>query len=149
MDPLSAVASIFAVLSLTLQVCESVTRLKRFLSNISNASSIVVRLRDRLILLANLSTHVRSILERRVQAPFADTQAHACVYSALYACQRSLDLVESELLKCNKFNDAKAPVLRGWYKCQLVRKREKFKELENYLQQAFSDLNLTLTLCLL
>ncbi|KAI1501902.1 hypothetical protein F5X99DRAFT_427949 [Biscogniauxia marginata] len=146
MEAISGVASIFAVISLAVQVGECALRIKNGIATISNTSAELSRLRKQIEGLYGIANHVRVFLELSRRAGLCDEGIAVCVYSALTTCLDVASRIEDVLKKVNRVHNERSSLWRGWPHIRLLCNKEHIEELEKQMDRAVSMLNLTMTL---
>jgi hypothetical protein len=150
MEALGAAASIFAVLSLAIQLGQGAADTARFLDAISDAPAEVHRLRDSLTELHAIADGVRLILDKRSTTHGPHAPAAAALPSAqlvvdrLESCKRRLDPITAVINRVTAA-DGKGPARRAWEKLRFVLRREQVAEMESRLARAVLMLNTALT----
>ncbi|KAI1119845.1 ankyrin [Nemania abortiva] len=149
MEPLSNIASIFAVISLALQLAQSAFDVKRFLDTIENAPAEVARLKGVVTQLHLIAHSTTTLLEHQKRLRKQESQVSNSIYDSLKMCQGKLDLIQDVLQIAKKVNHGQSSVSRNWAQIRLACKKEKIDEFERQLEQAISVLNTNLLLNLI
>ncbi len=139
MDPFSAAASSFAVVSLAIQLIGTVNNIQGFLQNIEDAPQEVIRLMSVIQQLNAILNEIRVIIERQ-QALSFDLQPLPSMFLAMQACQEQLKYLSSLLSKLKNRSDVRSKISRSWTSLRLVTKREDIKRLETQLHYATTNL---------
>lgn len=144
MDPLSSAATVFAVVSLAIQLGESATKIHRLLREINHAPEELTRL---IRLLENLEGLLRSI------GQFIQEQSE---YSTLpappAAAHQSMELCNQKLVEfgtmVDKFKCARAShcVKKSLASTRLALKRHHIRELEGHLKDTLQTLHVAMSL---
>ncbi|KAI0410233.1 ankyrin [Xylaria grammica] len=141
MDPLSGVASTFAVFSLALQLVQTAFDIKRFLDTIQNAPREIKRLKGLILQLHTAAQTITSLLQHQTSLRSRDPQISANVHDCLKSCQEKLDLIQDVLLIAENVNKKENTIIRNWAQLRLAFKKETIEEVERQLEQAISLLN--------
>jgi len=147
MDGLSAAASGIAVVSLAIQLVESVRQTQRFLRNVSEAPKELKRLLELLDLLEFTIEKIGMLMEKqRLDGKDSDNNTYDIVLRAMKMCESKLTMLESvvETAKKASSSDSKAKKTLGSLK--LACKKRDIEGFENQLQHAVSILDLTMTM---
>lgn len=147
MDPLSAAASAFAVVSLALQLTNTVRDIRNFLNGISDGPKEYERLVELLEQLDLVIDGVRSLLERqKIQNRDLAPAPAPAVLRALQGCQNALEPL-SILVQEAKCAFRKPGVLsKTRASLKLTWKKNDVTIFEEQLQRAMTTLQTTLTL---
>ncbi|KAF7533335.1 hypothetical protein G7054_g7172 [Neopestalotiopsis clavispora] len=145
MDPLSGAASIFAVVSLAVQLAQSAKSIKQILDAITHASEAATRLRDIVLQVYYIASSVENFLEERSCSEQNDNYI-SNVHSALQFCKRELETTEDVLRIAEKIENGKTPIIRGWASVRLACTSDQLDKFTGRLENAMSFLNATLLL---
>jgi hypothetical protein len=94
---MEGVASAFAVVSLALQLVQSVETVRTFIRDVKSASKELVRLAELLTRLAALLQDVRDVMERQTSLQHFPRPSNT-IFACLKSCEASLGLLE-EVIK--------------------------------------------------
>lgn len=149
MDPLSGVASIFAIISLAWQLGQSALNIKRFLDTLHDAPAEIIRLRVVILQLHSIAEGTKAVLERQLKPHCPNNHICNSIYDALKTCQDKLDLIEKVLPIAGKVNNGHSPFSRNWAHFRLACRKERIEEFERQLERAMSFLHVNLLLNLM
>lgn len=110
MDPLSGVASVFAVASLALQLLQSVETVRTGIRNIKGASKELERLADLLDRLNALLHDVRDALERQTSLRHFPTPSNS-LFVCLKSCETNLGLLDALIKKYGRSQIGRAAAI--------------------------------------
>jgi hypothetical protein len=132
MDPISGTANVIAIVSLVIQVCDSIKKLNDFRRSVKNAPQDITRLGDELLVLQNIlqATSQKLQLETGLKNPKIG-RSHR-LYAPLKICEN----VESDLAALLRSFEArrfKAGNTNIWASLVTSWKKERIKEVENQL----------------
>ena len=145
MDGLSAAASGIAVVSLAMQLVDSVRDIQRFLHRVSDAPRELKRLLDLLEQLELILESIGMIIERQnTHEPDHDAAVSASVLRALKTCENKLLMLE-DVVEVAKKASGGGRVARSFGAFRLACKTRDVEEFEGQLQHAVNILNLTMT----
>jgi hypothetical protein len=145
MDPISGVASIFAIISLAIQLGESAIGLKTFLDSIHDAPARIRRLKSSIELLIDISNNVRSLLDHQICQGEANHRLIQSIYRSLQSCEDKIDLIKDALLLINTTENAN-PVLRGWVNIRLACRSKDLEVFADQLDLAINMLGANLSI---
>lgn len=143
MDALSGAASIFAVISLAVQLAETAIRLKRFLDSIRDAPAEIRRLRSSIALLIDINENINALLHRQTCQGEVNHRVVQSIYQSLEICADKLDIIHGTLHLASTAENAN-PVLRGWAQIRLACKKEQFEAFTDQLDIAINMLGVFL-----
>ncbi|PMD26282.1 hypothetical protein NA56DRAFT_341580 [Hyaloscypha hepaticicola] len=146
MDGLSAAASGIAVVSLAIQLVDSVREIRHFLRNVSEAPKELRRLIDLLEQLELILENIGALVERRQQhavEPAIDMSAS--ILRAMRTCESKLKLLEDIVAAAKKTSSSNGKVKRTFGSFKLACKKKDIQEFESQLHDAISLLNLAMT----
>jgi cob(I)alamin adenosyltransferase len=147
MDPFSAAASGIAVVSLAIQLVDSVREIQRFLRNVSEAPKELKRLLDLLehleLILENIGAQMAK--QQRNSIDLDDTTITS-VQKAMKMCEDKLLVLEGFVKRAKKASEARNKATRAVGAFKLACKKKDIEEFESQLQQAIHVLNLTMTI---
>ena len=146
MDGLSAAASGIAVVSLTIQLVDSVREIQRFLRNVSDAPKELGRLIDLLEQLEMILENVGMLIERqRKHSGDIDVDISANVLRAIKTCDSKVAMLKSIIKTATKASTATNKATKIWGSFRLACKKKDIEEFESQLQNTVRLLNLTMT----
>jgi hypothetical protein len=103
MDPLSGAANVIAVVSLTIQVCDSIKKLNDFRLQVKYAPKDLIQLSDQLTVLENILKAVSRKIQLANGLPDPKIESSHELYAPLKMCQD----VESELKQVVEYLEAR------------------------------------------
>lgn len=135
---MDGVSGAFAVVSLAIQLFETVQETAKFVKEINNAPSDLVQLGETLEQLASVLGHVKQLLEQQLLvlrlpgSPFF-------IFDALRNCERRVkpldEIVNRAKGACNDYR-----AKRMWDSLRFILKKEQLQELQSQLRDAKFDL---------
>jgi len=147
MDPFSATASGFAVVSLAIQLVDSVREIKRFLRNVSEAPKELKRLLHLLeqleLILENIGAQMA---KQQKNSGESDDGTITSVQKAMKMCESELLNLEIFVQKAKKASEAGNKVTRTVGAFKLACKKKEVEEFEGQLQRAINLLDVTMTI---
>jgi hypothetical protein len=138
MDGLSAAASGIAVVSLAIQLVDSVREIHRFFRTLKDAPEELGRLLD-------LLEHMELMLENIGKLVDPDSDISPNVLKAIQTCERALSKLGALIQKVKRNSRAESPLKRSLGFFRLVCKKEEIEEIERQLDRAASNLNMVMT----
>ena len=145
MDPLSTVASGFAVISLAFQLTGTVQDIHRLLRGISDAPKELERLVDILEQLHCILDGIR-VLQLKQENQDGIPDMHPSVIGALESCQSQLKLLECIVDKFRDNSKRSRKAFRMWASLKLTLKKRDVDEFENRIKQAINILQMAMTM---
>jgi hypothetical protein len=147
MDGLSAGASIIAVVSLAIQLLDTVREVRGFLRNVSDAPKELARLIDLLEQLELIVENIKMLMERQRQHN-ADVDEGICasVHKALKTCETKVAILDELVKKAKTTSEGRNKVVRSWGSLKLANKKKDIEEFETQLQHALKVLDLTMSI---
>ncbi len=146
MDPLSAAASGIAVVSLTIQLVDSVRQIQRFLRNVSEAPKELRRLIDLLEQLELILASIGDLIDRQQrQSETQDVAVSETVLRAMKNCESTIQGLASVVDRERKSVEAKNKATKTLGSFRLSYKKKDIERFEHQLHEAISLLNLTMT----
>lgn len=146
MDGLSAAASGIAVVSLAIQLIDSVRKIQRFLQSIADAPEELSRLIDLLEQLELVLEGVRTVADRqRAQHGDLHVDVSQGVMKAVQTCQKALDRLDRLIERMKHNSTTKDKMARSLTSFRLACKKKDIKDFEVQLHRGVSHLNLALT----
>jgi hypothetical protein len=147
MDGLSAATSGIAVVSLAIQLVDSVREIQRFLRHVSEAPKELWRLIDLLEQLELILEPIGMLVERQQrQSEDKDTGISTSVLRAMKTCESKLAMLESIVETAKKASIATNKATRTLGSFKLACKKNDIKEFESQLHDAVCLLNLTMAM---
>jgi hypothetical protein len=135
-----------AVVSLAIQLVDSMREIRRFLRDVSEAPKELRRLMDLLEQLELILENIGALVEgqqQHVTEPAVDLSAS--ILRAMRTCESKLKLLEDVVAAAKKSSSANGKVRRTFGSFKLACKKKDIEEFESQLHDAISLLNLTLT----
>ena len=145
MDGLSAAASGIAVVSLALQLVDSVRQIQRFLRNVSEAPKELRRLIDLLEQLELILESIGDLTNKQQQSGDQDVAVSNSVLRAMKMCENTVKELASMVDGARKDVEAKSRKTKMVACFRWECKRRDVEEFERRIQEAVSLLNLTMT----
>jgi hypothetical protein len=146
MDGLSAAASGIAVVSLAIQLVDSVREIRRFLRDVSEAPKELKRLMDLLEQLELILENIGALVERQQQgATQTDVDMSGSIMRAMKTCESKLKMLEDVVETAKKTTTASSKATRTFGSFRLAFKKRDIEDFEKQLHDAISLLNLTMT----
>ena len=141
---MDGVSSAFAVVSLALQLVETVHEISKFLKEIENAPTELTRLVETLDQLNSVLGYVKDLLEQQflvLRLPGSP----AFILQALKNCQGRVKTLETLVNKASMSFGHHRRVPRTWASVRFISKKEDFHELQSQLRDAKSDLQFAIS----
>jgi len=138
MDGLSAAASGIAVVSLAIQLVDSVREIRRFFRALKDAPEELSRLLD-------LLDHMELMLGYIVKLVDPDSDISPSVLKAIQTCEKALNKLYVLIQKVKRNSTAQTPLKRSLGFFRLVCKKQEVEEIEKQLDRAVSNLNMVMT----
>jgi hypothetical protein len=146
MDGLSAAASGIAVVSLAIQLVDSVREIRRFLRNFSDAPKELRRLIDLLEQLELILENIGMLIKRQQkQSGHVNVDISPDVWRAIRICKDKVDIFKSTIETTKRASMATNKTTRTLGSFRLACKMRDIEEFEGQLQSTISLLNLTMT----
>jgi len=146
MDGFSAAASGIAVVSLAIQLVDSVREIRRFLRDVSEAPKELRRLIDLLEQLEHILENVGALVERQQQgAAQTDLDLSDSILRAMRTCESKLKMLEDVVEAARKSGNATNKASRKFSDFRLACKKRDIEEFERQLHDAISLLNMAMT----
>ncbi|KAH8768731.1 hypothetical protein F5882DRAFT_509214 [Hyaloscypha sp. PMI_1271] len=147
MDGLSAAASGIAVVSLAIQLVDSVRQIQRFLRNISEAPKELRRLINLLEQLELILESIGELIDRQQrQSANEDVAVSDTVLRAMKTCENTVKGLAGIVDVARKSAEAKNKATKTLGSLRLSCKKKDIEEFERQLHEAVSLLNLTMTM---
>ena len=147
MDGLSAAASGLAVVSLAIQLVDSVRETRRFLRLVSEAPKELSRLLDLLEQLELILENIGMLMEKQQRYNGdLNSSVSASVHRALKTCESKIKMVEDVVDATKKASSSKNKAVRSFGSFRLACKKRDIEEVERQLQHAVTVLDLTMTM---
>lgn len=141
---MDGVSGAFAVVSLAIQLVDSVQEARTFLKDVRNAPNELVRLDETLDQLSSVLRYVRTLLEEQLlslRLPGTPT----FILDALENCARKMGPLKSLVDEARVSTGQRRSVQRAWGSAKVALKKEDLRQLERQLGDAKSDLQLAIT----
>jgi len=146
MDGLSAAASGIAVVSLAIQLVDSVREMQRFLRDVSEAPKELRRLIDLLEQLELILENIGALVERQQQgAVQTELDLSASILKAMKTCESKLKMLEDVVGTAKKSANATNKATRKFGDFRLACKKDNIEDCERQLHDAISLLHLAMT----
>ncbi|PMD61924.1 uncharacterized protein K444DRAFT_642186 [Hyaloscypha bicolor E] len=146
MDGLSAAASGIAVVSLAIQLVDSVREIRRFLRDVSEAPKELRRLIDLLEQLELILENIGALVERQQEhTAQAEIDVSGSILRAMRTCESKLQMLEGVVEAAKKSATATNKTTRTFGSFRLACKRREIEEFESQLRDAINLLNLAMT----
>ncbi|KAH8745426.1 hypothetical protein F5882DRAFT_387549 [Hyaloscypha sp. PMI_1271] len=157
MDGLRLTTSGIAAASLSIQLVESVQKIRRFLHHVSEAPKELQRLLDLLEQLELIFQNIRMIIGQQPHYHYhhqyhrsdLDGDVAASVWKATKMCERDLSRLEKVIEAAKVSPKSKNRATKSFESFRLACKKRDIEEFEMHLQQAIGVLNLTMTMNLM
>ena len=141
---MDGVSSMVAVVSLAIQLVDSVHKARAFVKDIQNASNDLVRLGETLDQLYSVLTYVRNLLEQQfLTSRLPGTPA--LILDALQDCERKMEPLKRFIDQSKESTNQRHRVHRALASSKLASKKEDLQQLERQLRDAKSDLQFAIT----
>lgn len=135
---MDGVSSAFAVVSLAIQLCETVQKTAKFVREIKNTPTEFIRLGETLEQLGSVLDYVKQLLEQQLlihQLPGSSI----IILHTLQECERRMEPLKEMVYRVREAGkDDRAK--RIWKSISFVLKKEHLQELDRQLQNAKIDL---------
>jgi hypothetical protein len=146
MDGLSAAASGIAVVSLAIQLIDSVREIRRFLRDVSEAPKEARRLIDLLEQLELILENIGALIERQQQhTAQTDIDVSGSILRAMRTCESKLKMLEDVVEAAKKTSSATNKVTRTFSSFKLACKRRDIEDFESQLHDTIGLLHLMMT----
>lgn len=143
MDAISGVASIFAAISLAVQLAETAIRLKTFLDSILDAPAEIRRLQSSIASLIDMNENIKALLHRQTCQGELNHRVIQSIYQNLESCTDKLDTIRGSLRLGSTWENSN-PLVRGWAQIKLACRREQFEAFAEQLNAAIVMLGMNL-----
>ena len=141
---MDGVSSVAAVVSLAIQLVDSIQEAKKFLRDVQNAPAELVRLVKTVDQLESVLRYVKTLLEQQFLAqrlPGTPT----FILDALQNCAKTLKPLQRVVDEARTSTNQRRRTQRAWASTKFAFKKEEIQELERQLGDAKSDLHLAIT----
>ena len=138
MDGLSAASSGIAVVSLAIQLVDSVREIRRFFQTLKDAPEELGRLLD-------LLEHMELMLENIGKLVDPDSDISPSVLKAIQTCEKALNKLSALIQKVKRNSSAQIPLKRSLGFFRLACKKQEVEEIEKQLDRAVGNLNMVMT----
>ncbi|KAE8449372.1 hypothetical protein EG329_008273 [Mollisiaceae sp. DMI_Dod_QoI] len=147
MDGLSAAASGIAIISLTIQLVDSIRQIQEFLRDVSDAPKELARLIDLLGLLEMILQNTKDMIETQRRTTWkADVDVHPSVLKAIEACEAKLRFLVEVIERTKKGSISNGKAARSVASFKLACKKKDIERFETQLDHAITMLNTTITI---
>lgn len=148
MDGLSAAAGGIAVISLAIQLVDSVQSIRRFLSNVSKAPQELARLLELLAQLELIFKSIQIQIKKQQKQPgdLSNEIDSACVLAAMKSCGDKLSRIEKVVRRGDEAPETGNTLTWSLGSIRLACKRKSIEDLEIQLQRSIELLNLTISI---
>ena len=146
MDPLSGVSSVFAVVSLALQLVATAKETTSLIRRVQNAPQEFQRLQDQIEQVSSIAEGIRAVLTYQARTHGDDYPVtSSSVVRSLQQCERILKSLQHVVDK-SKFTNKRSKIwIRQWTSLRLASKNDHILDIERRMGQAISLLNVALT----
>jgi hypothetical protein len=138
MDGLSAAASGIAVVSLAIQLVDSVREIRRFFRTLKDAPDELDRLLDLLELMELMLGNIGKLVD-------PDSDISPSVLRAMQTCEKALGKLGALIQKSKRNLSAQSPLKRRLGCFRLACKKQEVEEIEKQLDRAVNNLNMAMT----
>jgi hypothetical protein len=138
MDGLSEAASGIAVVSLAIQLVDSVREIRRFFRTLKDAPEELGRLLDLLEHMELMLEHIGKLVDR-------DGDISPSVLKAIQTCDNALKELDALIQKAKGNSSTQSRLKRSLGFFRLACKKEEVEEIENQLDRAVNHLNMAMT----
>ena len=146
MDPLSGVSSVFAVVSLALQLVATAKETKSLIRRVQNAPQEFQRLQDQIEQVSSIAEGIRAVLTYQAGTHGDDYPVtSSSVVRGLQQCERILKSLQHVVDKSNFTTKRSRIWIRQWTSLRLASKNDHILDIERRMGQAISLLNVALT----
>jgi hypothetical protein len=143
MDGLSAAASGIAVVSLVMQLVDSVREIRRFLRSVSDAPKELKRLVDLLEQLELTFQQIVMLVQKQENARLGKTDVFTNVLRAIKTCETKLTMFENLVEATKQASSTTNRAARTIGSLKLAYKKRDIQEFESQLHGAITFLTLT------
>ena len=141
---MDGVSSVAAVVSLAIQLVDSIQEAKTFLRDIQNAPAELVRLVKTVDQLDSILRYVKTLLEQQFLA-LRQPGTPTFILDALQNCAKTMKPLQRVVDEARISTNRRRRTQRAWASTKLAFKKEEIQELERQLGDAKSDLHLAIT----
>ena len=138
MDGLSAASSGIAVVSLAIQLVDSVREIRRFFRALKDAPEELGRLLD-------LLEHMELMLDNIGKLVEPDSDISPSVLKAIQTCEKALSKLGALIQKVKRDSSAQSPLKKSLGFFKLACKKEEVEEIERQVDRDVNNLNLVMT----
>ena len=139
MDGLSGAASAIAIVSLAIQLVDTVQEIKKFLKNVQDAPKEVLRLLETLDQLQGTLDNVRQLIDRQflvLRLPGSP----AFIIKAMENCEKQIKALETVVWKARQSLEHQHMLRRTWSSMEVVAKKHDIEDIQCRLKDAKMDL---------
>jgi integrase len=141
---MDGVAGAFAVVSLAIQLANTIQQISKFLRNVHDAPKEVVRLVDMLDQLHGTLDHARQLIEQQfiiLRLPGSPE----FITKALENCEKQVKALERFANQARKGFDDQHKLRRTWASMKMVVKRQDLDDIQGRLRDAKMDLQFAIS----
>ena len=136
---MDGVASAFAVVSLAVQLVDTVQEIRDFLRSVQNAPNELIKLVETLEQLHGTLNQVKHLLEQQYSI-LRLPGSPVFMESALQNCNRKISTLEKAVNEAKVSLARQSRMMRTWTAMKLVSKKEEIREMQSQLLQAETGL---------
>ena len=144
MDGLSGAASAIAIVSLAVQLIDTVQEISKFLRNVQDAPIEVLRLLETLEQLHGTLYYVRQLIEHQflvLRLPGSPV----LITKAMENCEKQIKALETVVWKAKRSIGHQHMLRRTWSSMKVVAKKQDIKDIQCRLRDAKMDLQFALS----
>ena len=139
MDGLSGAASAIAIVSLAIQLVDTVQEISKFLKNVQDAPKEVLRLVETLDQLQGTLDNVRQLTDHQflvLRLPGSP----AFITKAMENCEKQIKALETVVRKARRSLEHQHMLRRTWSSMKIVAKKQDIEDIQCRLRDAKMDL---------
>lgn len=144
MDGLSTAASGIAVVSLAIQLVDSVREIRRFIRSVSDAPKELSRLVDLLDQLEMIFEQIVMLVEKQERARLGNPDVLAIVMRAIKMCETKLEMIEKVVEASTQASSTTSRSKRTLGSLRLACKKKDIEEIESQLRYATNLLSMAM-----
>ena len=144
MDGLSGAASAIAIVSLAVQLVDTVQEIGKFLKNVQDAPKEVLRLLETLEQLQGTLDHVRQLIDHQflvLRLPGSPV----FIVKAMVNCEKQIKALETVVWKARRSLEHEHFLRRTWSSMKTVAKKQDIEDIQCRLRDAKMDLQFALS----
>lgn len=141
---MDGVSGAFAVVSLAIQLFETVQETRKFLNDIQNAPNEIIRQIETLDQLSSVLGYVKQLLEQQLIV-LRLPGSPIFILNALQNCERKLKPLEEIITGAKKAGSHEHRARRQWSSLRFVSKKDQLQEIHSQLRDAKSDLQFAIS----